>query len=112
MLEKAAGAVRNLSDVIDNAEEMADRLDSYRYEIIDISERVSDILSGEDVTDPERKLDIVESRLNQIKKLKMKYGETLGDVILKREEIKTPKKRRSLRALRQVPVAIRCPKPY
>ncbi len=89
MLEKAAGAVRNLSDVIDNAEEMADRLDSYRYEIIDISERVSDILSGEDVTDPERKLDIVESRLNQIKKLKMKYGETLGDVILKREEIKT-----------------------
>lgn len=87
MLEKASSAIRNLSDVFDGAEELAEKLDGYRYEIIDVSERISDILSDEEITDPDRQLDIVEGRLATIKRLKGKYGESISDILEKREEI-------------------------
>lgn len=89
MMEKAVSAIRNLSDVIDDADELADKLELYRCEVIDIYERVSDIINDEDVSDPDRKLDIVEKRLSQIKKLKVKYGETISEIINKRNEIKS-----------------------
>ena len=89
MLDKAASAVRALSDVLDDAEDMADRLDSYKSEIIDIAERVSDILSGDGMDDPERQLDLVEKRLSVIRKMTKKYGATVGEVLEKRDEIKT-----------------------
>lgn len=87
LLEKAEAAIRNLDGVFDGADQTADRLDAIKYELLDISERVSDIISGDDVRDPERQLDIVEKRLSVIKKLTKKYGETLEAVMLKKNEI-------------------------
>lgn len=87
MLEKAAAAIRTLGDVVEGADEMAEKLDTMRYEIIDISERVCEVLSDEDVDNPDKKLDIVEKRLTQLKKLKGKYGESISAIIEKKDEI-------------------------
>lgn len=87
MLEKAAAAVRSLSGVFENSDKTAERLDTLRYEIIDISEQVSDILADDEIVDPDRKLDLVEKRLTQIKKLRGKYGDTVSAIIKKKEEI-------------------------
>lgn len=87
MLEKASAAIKNLTDVCEDAELLAEKLDAFRYEIIDISERISDIISDEEITDPDRKLDIVETRLGTIKKLKGKYGDSITDILEKRKEL-------------------------
>lgn len=89
MLEKAASAVRSLTDVLDDAENMAEKLDAYKSEIIDIAERVSDILESDGMDDPERQLDLVEKRLSVIRKMTKKYGATVGEVLEKRDEIKS-----------------------
>lgn len=89
LLEKSAAALRQLTVVMEDADELADRLDSYRYDIIDIAERAADILDDDDMTDPGRKLDAVETRLALIKKLRKKYGASVEDIIAKRDEIKS-----------------------
>ncbi len=88
LLEKAEAAVINLDGILDNAEEIAQRLETIKYELLDISERVGDVLSSDDVTDPERQLDAVEKRLTVIKKLTKKYGESIEAVLTKKHEIK------------------------
>ncbi len=88
LLEKAEAAVRSLDGILDGADEMAARLETIKYELVDISERVSDVLSDDDVHDPERQLDMVEKRLTVIRKLTKKYGETIEEVLLKKDEIK------------------------
>lgn len=87
MVDRAATAVRGLADVFDDAEETALRLDDIRSELFDISERIADLLGDCDVDDPEKKLDLVETRLALIKKLKTRYGDTVADVIEKKNEI-------------------------
>lgn len=77
LLDRAAAALRQLSQVMDDAEELADRLTEYRIEIIDIAERAMDVVDGEDVRDPEKQLDLIESRLSLISRLEKKYG---GDI--------------------------------
>jgi len=89
LIEKAEAAVRSLEGILDNAEDMADRLESIKYELVDISERVSDIISGDDIRDPERQLDMVEKRLSAIRKVTRKYGETVELVLQKKDEIKS-----------------------
>ena len=88
LLERAAAALRQLSDVMDNAEELAQKLDEYRYELIDIAEQARDVIDGDDVGDPEKQLDIIESRLAAFSRLKKKYGGTLEDVISFRDDAK------------------------
>ena len=88
MLDRASGAISALSEVCPESEDLVKRIDEIKYELIDISETVSALISDDDMSDPEKKLDAVEKRLSVIKKLKGKYGETIPDVIAKREEIK------------------------
>ncbi|MBQ7714556.1 MAG: DNA repair protein RecN [Clostridia bacterium] len=88
LIERAAAAVRQLDDVMDGAEEIASKLDGMKYELTDIAERVSDLISDDDVRDPDKKLDAVETRLALIKKLRGKYGDTVSDILAKKEEIK------------------------
>lgn len=86
LMERAAAALRQLSDVMENAEELADRLDSYRIEIIDIAEQAQDLIDSEDCSDPERQLDIIESRLAAFSRLEKKYGGDLASVMEYRRE--------------------------
>ena len=63
LLERAANALRCLTDVMEGAEDLAMRLEEYRLEVIDIAEQARDIIDGDDMADPEKQLDIIESRL-------------------------------------------------
>ena len=87
LLERAENALGQLSGVVDGADEMASRLRNYRYEIIDIAERVKDSLDEDAVGDPAEKLTQIEARLALIEKLERKYGATVAEVKAKREEI-------------------------
>ncbi len=88
LIDRAAQALRQLSDVMDNAEELAQKLTEYKYELIDIAEQARDVIDGDDIGDPEKQLDIIESRLAQFSRLKKKYGVTLEDVIAFRDDAK------------------------
>jgi DNA repair protein RecN (Recombination protein N) len=87
LLEKAEAALMQLSDVVEDAEEMAAKLANYRYEIIDIAERVSDAMDTDGIANPEEKLTQIESRLSQIDRLKKKYGNTISEIKQKKQEI-------------------------
>lgn len=86
LLQKAAAALRQLSDVMPEAEQLAARLDNYRYEIADIGETAYTLMDDSDVTDPEAQLNSIETRLNQIERLKRKYGETIAKIIAFRQD--------------------------
>ena len=88
LVDRAAAALRNLSDVMPDAEAKADALDSIRYDLTQTVDDAEGILGDEDMSDPERKLDAVEGRLSVLKRVRSKYGDTLADVMAKKEEIK------------------------
>ncbi len=79
LMEKAVTALNSLAGVIEGAADMASRLESMRYEVEDIAESVSRYVDEED-EDPEKRLNAIESRLNQIHKLKLKYGEDISQI--------------------------------
>ncbi|MBE6707758.1 MAG: DNA repair protein RecN [Ruminococcaceae bacterium] len=80
LVERASQAFRQLSDIIDNADDIANRLESIRFELIDMAETASDII-GSDMDDPEKTINIAETRLRQIDRLKNKYGLTVEDIL-------------------------------
>lgn len=80
LIEKAEGALEQLSDVLDDAAEMAKQLEGYRYEIIDIADRVRKLIDDDELNSPENKLTNIESRLYTIDKLKKKYGATISEI--------------------------------
>ena len=86
LIERAENALSQLGEVVEGADEMAARLANYRYEILDVAERVRDALD-EDVGDPAEKLTQIEARLALIEKLERKYGATVAEVRAKRAEI-------------------------
>ena len=85
MLEKAQAALEQLGGVMDNAQELAEKLESMRYEIIDIAEQTSDLIDS-DMQNPEEKLDHVEKRLSLISRLEKKYGADISEIRSFREE--------------------------
>lgn len=80
MIEKAQMAVDNLAPVLEDASEISAKLESIRYDLIDIAEQVNDLIDPE-LEDPDAKLDLIESRLERISKLKRKYGSDISDII-------------------------------
>lgn len=85
LLERAQSALEQLSGVMDNADSLAARLESIRYEIIDIAEQAEELV-GEDMENPDKKLDQVEHRLSVISKLKKKYGADIADILKFRKD--------------------------
>lgn len=80
LVDRAAAAFRQLSEVMDNAEEIADRLESIKYELIDLAETASDVI-GDGMDDPEKIINAAETRLRQIDRLKNKYGTTVEEIL-------------------------------
>ncbi len=87
LIERAETALSQLSDVVKGAEEMIAKLAGFRYEIIDIAERVHDAVNDEDLENPAEKLTQVESRLSLLEKLEKKYGATIPEIKAKKAEI-------------------------
>lgn len=88
LLERASAALLNLKDALDGAEDMAARLDEYRCDLIDIAERAREIAYADSDEEPEKQLDRIESRLNQIIKLKRKYGSSIEEILAFRNDSK------------------------
>ena len=73
LLERSAMALRQIADVIPEADELAERLDNCRYEVADVADRVLDFTVDEE-SDPTERLNRIEGRLDALTKLKRKYG--------------------------------------
>ncbi|MBE6560908.1 MAG: DNA repair protein RecN [Ruminococcaceae bacterium] len=80
LLQKSAAALRQLADVMPEAEQMAARLDNYRYELEDIGESARALTDDSDVDNPEQQLNAIEARLSLMERLKRKYGTTLAEI--------------------------------
>lgn len=70
-IDNALNAVNSLCGIIDKADELSERLESAKYEIIDVAETVKEFIDEDG--DAELRLDDCESRLELIKKLELKY---------------------------------------
>ena len=87
LIERAETALSQLSDVVEGADEMVSKLAGFRYEILDIAERVHDAVHDDDLDNPAEKLTQVESRLSLLEKLEKKYGATIPEIKAKKAEI-------------------------
>lgn len=83
LLTRSSAALRKLAAMIPEAQELLEKLDSMVYDVRDVAERVSAWCDDYDMMsdDPTVELDAIESRLEQISRLKRKYGERVEDVI-------------------------------
>ena len=85
LLERSATAMTQLSGVIPEASELADRLMNMRYEAEDIALTVRGFADDGD-GDPGRRLDKIESRLDTIGRLRKKYGADIEGILAFRED--------------------------
>ncbi len=82
----ALSALRSLCGIIEEAEELSERLESVKCEIDDIAETVSSF--GENAEASEYELDRIESRLHAISSLKRKYQKDFDGLLELIEELK------------------------
>ena len=86
LLNRTSAAISKLADVLPDAEELSEKLDEAKYIIMDVAQRAQDGLSDDDITDPDVQLNLIESKLSQIEKLKRKYGSTVEEILSFRAE--------------------------
>ncbi len=79
LLDRSIGALMQISDIIPECAEYAERLRNFLYESDEIAEEVLAVMDGED--DPTESLNRIESRLDKLSRLKRKYGATVEDVL-------------------------------
>ncbi len=80
LIDIAHDTLENMSEFLPDSAEYAERLYEISFELEHIAENVLSALPSEH-SDPELRLDEIESRLDTIHKLKRKYGSTLEEVI-------------------------------
>jgi DNA repair protein RecN (Recombination protein N) len=84
MCDRAAQALTQISDAYPEAKELAERLESVRFELDDIADS-ADALSDLGDEDPTARLDKIGARLEVISRLKRKYGQSVDEIIAFRE---------------------------
>ena len=80
LLDRSISALTQISDVIPECADYAERLRDFLYQAEDIAEEVYAVLEGEE-TDPDEALNKIEAKLDKISKLKRKYGLTVADIL-------------------------------
>jgi DNA repair protein RecN (Recombination protein N) len=80
LLGRAGTALRQIADVIPEAEQMSERLDDMMYQVRDMAAQVRE-WSDDDACDPTTRLDAIESRLDMISRLQRKYGKTEEEIL-------------------------------
>ena len=86
-IRRAITALSPVSDIIEGVPDHIERLKSYIYEIEDIVESIAGY--SETDGDPTAKLDKIEDRLEQITRLKRKYGGTIEQILQFQEDART-----------------------
>ncbi|MBQ9117567.1 MAG: DNA repair protein RecN [Clostridia bacterium] len=85
LTERAVYALRQLADLIPDAELLASRLESARYDMLEAAEQAA-ALTDIDGASPEEELDRIENRLETIQRILRKYGPTEEDVFRYRDK--------------------------
>jgi DNA repair protein RecN (Recombination protein N) len=80
LVKKSITAIESVADYVPNADSYIERLTNISYELEDIGLSVGAVAEA-DYDDPDAELDRIESRLDQISKLKKKYGSTVDEII-------------------------------
>lgn len=78
-VERARAAMLALSGIIPESDDLASRLETVKYELVDIAETAADF-ADEGETDPTAALDKIEARLDKIAKLCSRYGADIAEV--------------------------------
>ena len=84
LLDRSVTALMQISDVVPDFAEYAERLRDCLYQIDDVAESVYDVIADID-ENPTQTLNKIESRLDKISKIKRKYGITIAEVLAFRE---------------------------
>ncbi len=85
LVDRAASALSAISDSVDGAQELSERLQNIKYELDDISESARALCDMGD-GDPTARLDKAQARLSAISKLKRKYGSSVEEILEYRSE--------------------------
>ena len=86
-LKKALSAIRQIEQVLPDAKELVERMDSSYIELKDIAQEISSQMEYVDF-DP-NELDVINNRLDKLYDLEKKYHvETIEELITKRDELK------------------------
>lgn len=80
MIDYAINAISQMDDVLPNAAQYIEKLTEFRYEIEAIAESAYSV-ANDDIGDPTAALNAIEARLDQIQKLKRKYGSTIEEIL-------------------------------
>jgi len=80
MIDYAINAISQMEDVLPNAAQYIEKLTEFRYEIEAIAESAYSV-ANDDIGDPTAALNAIEARLDQIQKLKRKYGSTIEEIL-------------------------------
>ena len=85
LVDRAAGSLSSVSDAVEEADSLSERLSNIKYELEDIAETLASLVDmGGD--DPIALLDKTEARLDAITKLKRKYGNSAEEILAFRDE--------------------------
>ncbi len=79
-IDRAIDAITSLSRVTDGMDMYIEKLTSFRSELLDIAETISD-LGGVSDEDPMVTLDKIEERLDDIARAKRKYGSDIAEIL-------------------------------
>ncbi len=88
LLDRSITALTQLSGVIPEYSDYAERMRDALYQVEDVAEEVYAVLEETDA-DPTSLLNDIESRLDKITKIKRKYGLTIAEVLSFRDKAKT-----------------------
>ena len=80
MLQRASESLSKISDVLDGAGALAQRLTEISYEASDIADEIKNLVD-DDAGDVDAKLDKIESRLETIASLKKRYGIDIAAIL-------------------------------
>lgn len=86
LLRRAQSALLSLKGIVEGVEPLVDRLAEAESEIVDVAETVLGF-ADDDCEDPTARIDRLEGRLDQISKLKRKYGNSIEEILAYREKI-------------------------
>ncbi len=86
MISEATGNISKYTAIMSDLESASERLSSAEIELSDISEELTSLLDGLNV-DPKR-YDYLNSRYDELRRIKKKYGPELSDVLEKLEKSK------------------------
>jgi DNA repair protein RecN (Recombination protein N) len=83
LVSRAADAVGKLSGAVPQAAALKERLDSCRYELDDIADEIEALCESfsDGGESADARLDRIEGRLEEISKLKRKYGQSVGEIL-------------------------------